>query len=658
MTDTLPRMDVAVFVGFAACGPLHLPVAVEDAEHFAAIFGGDAPLAWNQQRGERLYAYLAPAVRAFFRNGGRRCWVVRVAGAARLNLFPLSGVVRRVAADRLAPAFASARSAGSWSDGLRLGAALLSQPLEVAALALDTLQLELPPALVGRVEVGGLLRLTFRRAGYVLMLPAAVVTTIAPDDPARQPAVVVGGAEPTWFKTAPLSDSLTNPAPALARVLLPEGEGPPLAVSAWSFTELGEVATLLIQVPIGDAPVPGTRVRLDVGPTQVLMTVQAVLATPAAGTVELRGRELGWSLPAPDQVLLFSRDDEPISARALGRLELSDGDVTLDLDLPALALPLGTMLRVDVAGEQLWLTVQHVRVIADVGATGEHVQVRGQGLWLQATRPLALPTALRGQVQLAAERLTCELLSLELWARQDQAEPLRLDSLAFGPDHPRFWGALPSDNELYDATVVEPRQRHESLWRDAAEPRFPLAGNVAGGLCLPIALAPLPEQFMAPVEQPGTPLERDGLALFDARLFLDPQLIDGRTDGLIARADFLRYQSVAARPLTGIHAALSLEEATIIAVPDAVHPGWIERLPDVPLPPQESLPLARPAWWSFLDCDPAPAIPAVREPPWGNFLSCDTRVIAPPELELLAGPGASGTFTLSWSLPGEQGASF
>ena len=65
-------MDIAAFVGFAASGPLHIPVAVEDAAQFGAIFGDDAPLAWDFERGEQLYAYLGPAVRAFFRNVGKQ----------------------------------------------------------------------------------------------------------------------------------------------------------------------------------------------------------------------------------------------------------------------------------------------------------------------------------------------------------------------------------------------------------------------------------------------------------------------------------------------------------------------------------------------------------------------------------------------------------
>src|SRR5207253_4744951 len=112
--EALPRMDVAVFVGFAASGPLHTPVAVEDGAQFAAVFGQDAPLAWDAQRGEQVYAYLAPTVRSFFRQGGRRCWVVRVAGdEAKSNYFPIPGLALAEFDDagrltRLTPAFAQA----------------------------------------------------------------------------------------------------------------------------------------------------------------------------------------------------------------------------------------------------------------------------------------------------------------------------------------------------------------------------------------------------------------------------------------------------------------------------------------------------------------------------------------------------------------------
>jgi F0F1-type ATP synthase delta subunit len=127
LPEVLPRMDIAVFVGFAASGPLQTPVVIETEQQFAAIFGEDAPLAWDVERGEQVYAYLGPAVRAFFRNGGRRCWIIRVArqtaretnslNRARSNSFPIpclaraefnsNGTIRS-----LTPAFARARSEG------------------------------------------------------------------------------------------------------------------------------------------------------------------------------------------------------------------------------------------------------------------------------------------------------------------------------------------------------------------------------------------------------------------------------------------------------------------------------------------------------------------------------------------------------------------
>ena len=61
------RTDIAAFVGVAERGPLHLPVKVESWTQFLTRFGG--PL---------REGFLAYAVRGFFANGGRTCWIVRV----------------------------------------------------------------------------------------------------------------------------------------------------------------------------------------------------------------------------------------------------------------------------------------------------------------------------------------------------------------------------------------------------------------------------------------------------------------------------------------------------------------------------------------------------------------------------------------------------
>src|SRR5436309_2179813 len=175
-TDVLPRMDVVVFVGFAASGPLHIPVAVEDVAQFATVFGGDVPLAWNARRSEQVYAYLAPAVRAFFGNGGQRCWVIRVAGGeAQCNYFPVPGLALIDDDGALSPAFARARSEGSWSDEVRVGAELLSRPVvaDQPAFSDEGVTVDLALDAPGDISAGDLVRLTFNDGEYVLMLLVA-----------------------------------------------------------------------------------------------------------------------------------------------------------------------------------------------------------------------------------------------------------------------------------------------------------------------------------------------------------------------------------------------------------------------------------------------------------------------------------------------------
>ena len=65
------RTDIAGFVGIAERGPLHLAVPVESYRQFQAWFGDTIAT-----------GYLAYCARAFFENGGRRLWGVRVASEA------------------------------------------------------------------------------------------------------------------------------------------------------------------------------------------------------------------------------------------------------------------------------------------------------------------------------------------------------------------------------------------------------------------------------------------------------------------------------------------------------------------------------------------------------------------------------------------------
>jgi phage tail sheath protein FI len=62
------RTDIAAFVGISERGPLNTPVRVNSWKQFLSSFGSFI-----------AQGYLAYAVKAFFENGGRTCYVVRVA---------------------------------------------------------------------------------------------------------------------------------------------------------------------------------------------------------------------------------------------------------------------------------------------------------------------------------------------------------------------------------------------------------------------------------------------------------------------------------------------------------------------------------------------------------------------------------------------------
>lgn len=130
---SLPRMDVAAFVGFAQSGPINIPVAVEDYPRFEDIFGGTYRLAWDDETANWQTACLAPAVKDFFAQGGRRCWIVRVANSAVVNHFPIAGLLQTTATGGYASVLATARSAGSWSDDVQIGAGILSDFVQVQA---------------------------------------------------------------------------------------------------------------------------------------------------------------------------------------------------------------------------------------------------------------------------------------------------------------------------------------------------------------------------------------------------------------------------------------------------------------------------------------------------------------------------------------------
>ena len=423
-------MDVAAFVGLAASGPLDVPVPIEDARQFAMVFGNDVALPSLPGAVTPAIGHLGTSVRSFFNNGGRRCWIVRVARGAATNTFTIPGLSLTSGDPTLDPATMTARSEGSWSDTLRVRTNLVARPM-----------------LLRRVN------------------PAA--------SPDPDPTVDV--------EAASAHDLLIGD---LVRV-------------TWA----------------------------DLQP-QLYVFVRSITTAPAS--------------------------------------------------------PLGTPAR-RLSGPSFWLRGKQRHASPD-------------------------PSTLAGRV--TVERLTFDLTVSDTGSTRTWTLP----ALGFAPEHPRYAGALPTDAVVFgSAAEAEDAPRSDTawpdLWREASLPRFPLgAAGSLDALFLPATMGVLPSDPAGPTIPAGSSLERDGLAAFSRALFLDPALESTGIRDIVNTADALRYGPGASRRLVGIHAVLSVEEVTIVAVPDATHREWEKIALGAPVPPQPSEPLS-PLPPGFLDCALAEPLP-------------------------------------------------
>jgi hypothetical protein len=255
-TLALPRLDVAAFVGFAQRGPLHTPVAVEDVDTYRAVFGGEVALARDGDLAAgsprpvlpsagAVRAHLPGAVAAFFKNGGRRCYVVRVAGgdvsSTRLRV---PGLVGLGSADNPRLAWLNAGSPGRWSHALRLASRLRSAALPTAAFSVqdDGSLLWQTGSAPQAIQVGDLLRLVFAD-GQEWWFPVA--TQAASSDPAGATTVTLHASRAFEVRTAlPGAEAVT----AIERLTLDGAEMLP---------EAGVLASdedgLVLHVPGADA---------------------------------------------------------------------------------------------------------------------------------------------------------------------------------------------------------------------------------------------------------------------------------------------------------------------------------------------------------------------------------------------------------------------
>ncbi len=141
------RMDVAGFVGIAARGPLDTPVPVESWRQFTAHFGGFSGS-----------AFLAYSVRAFFENGGRRCWVVRVA-SKDLAAGAAPAAVTVPARSGAGGWVLSASSPGSWGDELAVRVVEVHRA-QTASVASDSEPVAATVLGTSGFERAGMVRLT------------------------------------------------------------------------------------------------------------------------------------------------------------------------------------------------------------------------------------------------------------------------------------------------------------------------------------------------------------------------------------------------------------------------------------------------------------------------------------------------------------------
>lgn len=542
--EVLPRMDIAFFVGFATRGPLDRAVAVQSLQAFERSYGPELVLARRPKTGEPVRGLLHACVRSFFSQGGRRCWVLRVAGeGVHTGVFAAPSLLLAQRADaaapwRLAPATLVAATPGSGADSLRLAARLDVRQLRARPVAgghADLLELDAPASAAAEVQPGDLLRV--ETAGVRLHGRA---------DGVRE-------------------------------------EGGRCRIVLRGLLALAPAATALVlqDIELGDA-------------------MASPPGTPATGQ---------WAAGG----LLRARCRLPPSA--------------LPLAGALLALRLRDTEGASVAG---WMALEHVDVLEAAGpGTLPEVELRGRPFVAVAA---AGPRA--AWIADGSERLA-RVLRVALQVREGEGAAQTTGPLAMAAGARHGSGSGSGSDSDSDS---------DSVFALDAQAGFPLVAPPLAGerAWLPLAELAGFDAGTGPVPSDLSPLERDGLAEFSWSLFAEPLLAPAGSDVLADRAEALRLGGAKPRALRGMHALFGgeaqalVDEPTLLAVPDAVHPGWKAVTP--------------PAAWTELDPlpEPRPAPTPEGQPPI-VFIDCAAEPLPPPRFLQGADPDASGGFSLFWT---------
>jgi hypothetical protein len=244
--------------------------------------------------------------------------------------------------------------------------------------------------------------------------------------------------------------------------------------------------------------------------------------------------------------------------------DLANGRLNLASDLEVLE---GDWLKFTTGTDRFWL---------QVAQGGSNPLRLGTDAWQEGTDGSPIVLAQVHRVRLA------------LRARQSEFST-RLEDLACAAPNPRFLGYLPGDETLFDPKWGQPHPTGDdpaqTLRTVTRFPRFPLAAELSGPL-IPLGVGGA-ATWRGAVHSQRLPLERDGLvpatddpggltgtdwAMFWPQLYLDPALaIVGQRSLVTEAQDRLYLQGL---PLKGIHALLPVAEVSLVALPDAAHPGW------------------------------------------------------------------------------------
>lgn len=521
LPNALPRMDIAGFVGFAARGPVNVPVPVESMERFLDVFGPPVDLVRDPETGQMVRSYLSHSVDAFFRNGGRRCWIVRVADAPERRWFVVPGLVDACTG---APAVARARSLGSGFDDVRVGTVVRRRSLPSPRVWRSGSRWRLSwPTRPDGLEAGTMIRLA--RPGDPLLENAEVFLPVTS---------ISSAAGRTEEEESALPSGLSG---TIADVDEP----------------------LAFRQRAGVAPPPGgwlARVTLVDG-TAALPDTAPGATTPVEEDARIyvtpRGLRIGFDAPVP----------------------LPDRGRVLHAEIDASHIELGDM-------RTLWATVDTARTV-DVGGTAKTIVTIAEQRWPVNAETLIAEETLVPSGETEEPWLT-EQVSFDLLSWREESIQRRESGLQLVDDAPEAWTKLPVDADVFrveDGREITPPPN--TLEARVFDERFPVAGPpqdaaAPGNVYLPFGMQnrPDPSGARPPAPVTASALRRNGLWAFSNDLFLDDRLTDATTDSLRRRAP--RRLLLPEEPDTkGLHALWAIPEVTLTALPDAVHRGWVER---------------------------------------------------------------------------------